>query len=580
MSRRASALVVPAYLVLALAFTWPLLRDAGRRIPSDSQPVDALMQAFLLEWDWKTLARDPRHVYDVPNFHPHRGTLAWMDPLLGEAAFAAPLRAATGSVPAAYDALVIVSFVATGWAVYRLARLLAASRAGAFFAGFLAAFSHYRLANLALLNQLHTELVPLGLLFALRFLARGRTRDLALMALALALQSTFGWYGTFHLATALAVVAAWTTLRRAWPAGSGARVVVTALVACAALALVAVPHVRVQRGDPGFRRTLGQAALYSARPIDYLGIPRTTRGSGDAPSPKEGDPGRAAALGFATLALAAIGLAPPRRDPRDARAVAPPGGLERLAPERLMIVLLGVGFVLSLGPALDVAGGRLRIPLPYAALHLAVPGFASMRAPARFAELVILCASVLAGLGFDRLRARLSGRAVPALAFAGAMGLAIAETFRAPIAMVDYPSARDLPPVYAWLARQPGDGAVLELPIPARESDEAERDAVRQIHSLVHGKPRLDGVSGYSPPDHEAFRELMQRFPSPAAIAAAKARGARLVIVRFGEIDPANAAFLNAALAHAPELEPVARFGSDAVYGWRASAPDMPPPAR
>jgi hypothetical protein len=105
--------------------------------------------------------------------------------------------------------------------------------------------------------------------------------------------------------------------------------------------------------------------------------------------------------------------------------------------------------------------------------------------------------------------------------------------------------------------------------MPARESEEGPRDAARQILSLDHGHPRLDGVSGYSPPDHESFRRLVQEFPADTALAAAYARGARYVVVRYGDLGRTAAERLQARLAEARDLELVQRFGTDAIYRWR-----------
>src|SRR5947207_10216340 len=120
-----------------------------------------------------------------------------MDHLLGEGARSALVTLAGAGAAVAYNAVVLLSFVLSGWAIYRLARLLGASRAAAFVAGMLFEVSPYRLSNLGNLNQLQTQLVPLGLYFALRFAARRRTRDLAAACATLALQSYFGWYDVF-----------------------------------------------------------------------------------------------------------------------------------------------------------------------------------------------------------------------------------------------------------------------------------------------------------------------------------------------------------------------------------------------
>src|SRR5258705_13660421 len=71
---------------------------------------------------------------------------------------------------------------------------------------------------------------------------------------------------------------------------------------------------------------------------------------------------------------------------------------------KLPLLLAAAGFVLSFGPVPHVGGRVLWIPLPYALLYFVVPGFSSMRAPARFAALVALGGVGPAGLGYTGLR--------------------------------------------------------------------------------------------------------------------------------------------------------------------------------
>src|SRR5688572_7443748 len=127
---RATYLVVPAYLLLTLILTWPLAREFGRSLPAVYGAGDALLQAFIIGWDFQALARNPLEIFNAPNFHPHVRTLTYMDHLIGPAVVAWPVHALTGRIAAAYNSLIVVSYVASAWAVYRLLRLESVSRAG------------------------------------------------------------------------------------------------------------------------------------------------------------------------------------------------------------------------------------------------------------------------------------------------------------------------------------------------------------------------------------------------------------------------------------------------------------------
>jgi hypothetical protein len=225
---------------------------------------------------------------------------------------------------------------------------------------------------------------------------------------------------------------------------------------------------------------------------------------------------------------------------------------------------LGVsGLVLSLGPFLHVAGHRLWIPLPYALCYSVIPGFSSMRTPGRFAVLVALATAVLAGFGFDALRCRYPrlGSAFLVGTLLGAGALAWCPT----LPFVPYPDRASMPPVYGWLAAQPDSRPVLELPVPAREWEDLIH-VRRQAYVLYHGKPRLDGASGFTSNRYMAFRLDMQAFPALEAIQSAYDMGARRLIVHYGDYAPTLREGMRQRVEEAKDLREVAAFGSDVVY--------------
>jgi len=559
---RASLWVVPAYLAAALAVTWPLLPSFRTALPAVFNTIDPLLQAFVLGWDWHSFKTGLLGVFDAPIFHPEPRTLAYMDHLLGEALVSGPVALATGSPPAAYNTLVMLSFAASGWAAYRLARWLGSSRAGSFVCGFIFAFGPYRLSNLGNLSQLQTQLVPLALLFVLRFAATRRTRDLVAAFVTLAVQSYFGWDCAFHIASVFAMVLTCAIAFR-WPGGSPLpwrRVLLCAALALLVMAPGAYPYWQQHATMPGFRRSLGKAAMDSADLVDYLRLNRENLLGRLLHLPR-GDLAYAPGVVTVALALVTWGRARSERLAGVQLAVFP---LPRL--ERALVLISVCAFVLSLGPILKIAGYTLPVPLPYAAFYYIVPGLAGMWAPGRFAEIVLLIGAVFAARGYDVLRERAFGSTARGVLLVGVTGLLLFTAMSAPIPLVEYPGKDTMPAAWRWIAKQPGTFAILELPMPASKADESERDAVRQIWVLYHGKARADGVSGFSSPAHEGFRALMQSFPERLAVRAIAERGVRYVIVRFAEYGPQDAARIRYDLVSVREMAPVFASGSDVVY--------------
>jgi hypothetical protein len=316
--------VVLLYLAASLALTWPLARNFGSHLPAVFVPYDALLHVFLLGWGWHGLTTNPLEVFNAPIFHPEVRTLTYMDHMLGEAVLAGPIIEVFG-IGAAYNSLVILSFVASGYFVYRLALLYGISPSGSCVAGFLFAFCPYRFTHLGCLNQPQTQFIPLGLFFAVQFLRTKQTRYGIGAALTLAVQSYFGWYSTFHLLVALAVLLGWEVVREPgqWRRLPWRRIVPLALMSAVLVVPSALPYILQKLAMPEFNRPFGETIRCSADLLDYLRVspenilarlvPPLGRGAGGF------SPGLVA-LALAVVAIAAVYRTPAKLTPSEPRS--------------------------------------------------------------------------------------------------------------------------------------------------------------------------------------------------------------------------------------------------------------------
>jgi hypothetical protein len=563
-THRTSLFVVPGYLGLTLLLTWPLVRGFASDLSSVYGPADSLLQIFLIGWDWQALTSHPLAIFHAPIFYPEPRTLTYMDSMIGEAFVAGPLSVFFGPA-AGYNALVLLSFVMSGWMLYRLARFYGLSRSGSFLAGFFFAFCPYRFSNLGLLNQLQTQFIPMALLFAARFMRTGAYRFGLAAALVVVVQAYFGWYGTFHLGVAVFLLALWEL-------GQGHRVSWKRIVALSTLTgllvlPLAMPYWQEHHTLPEFRRTVGESALWSADLLDYLQLNQENVLA--KAFPFLGD-AQGYFPGLMSLILAVFGF----RALRNARLPALSSGrfrwfraIKRWGEKGYFVLLGSAGLVLSLGPVLQIANRWVWIPLPFAVCFFVIPGFSSMRAPGRFAVLVALAVAALAGMGFDTLRRRRPNTA-PIL-FVGLLLGGIALAWCPDIPFVPAPDRASMPPVYAWLAQEPGSDPVLELPMPGSVREEDATHARRQFWVLYHKKPRLDGVSGFVSNSYEQFRARMADFPAPPTIQLASEWGARSLIVHYEDYPPARRRQIREQLSASPQLEERASFGLDVVYKIR-----------
>jgi hypothetical protein len=570
--RYLSWLVLPAYVLITVVWLWPVVASYSSSIPLSDAHFDPFLQSFLIGWDWKALTTNPSKLFQPPIFFPEPRTLTYMDHMTGEAILAWPfLRGGWDSLAGAYNWLLLASFVLSAWATYRLTRLLGAARVGAALAGAWFAFSSYRLAHLDLLNQLQTQFLPLGVFFLIRYVRRKKMRDAVGVVGALTAQVYFGWYYAYYLAIAVAAVGFYMAVVRGHVPPRKHSVLWLGLLLAGLVVILPVtwPYIEERHALPEFGRSLGETVLYSADVTDYVrwhphspAVTKLRAPSGERPY----WPGTIAVLLTAIWLVARWTRAPEPTvvSTQTSRWRSVHARLNMLGDHGAMLFLSAVGFVMSLGPLLHVAGRLLWIPLPYFLLYWALPGFSSMRAPARLSILVVLGLVVIAGhsWGWIRKRSAVFASFLAALA----IGLLFVESWIRPIPTSPIPKVDRIPQVYSWLASQPAGTPFLEIPVPREDSDETAIDSYRQLFVLAHGQPRLDGSSGFTSPTYQSFRSTMQDFPDNSSIDAVERMGAKLVVVHFGDIPTERRNDLYRSVTAQKRLLPRARFEDVAVY--------------
>ncbi len=175
---------------------------------------------------------------------------------------------------------------------------------------------------------------------------------------------------------------------------------------------------------------------------------------------------------------------------------------------------------LSFGPAAPDADA-LRWLRPYEWLvHL--PGFSGLRVPVRFAMLMALCLAVAGGLALEILPLGRTRRLILATAIAIGIGL---DGFMQPMGVTPPPGRVELPNVPA--------ATVLELP-----PDDAAVSVGAMFRSISHGRPLINGYSGYIP-THYGILCLSLRRDDPSAVIEL-ARGRTLLIIVSERRDPAG----------------------------------------
>ncbi len=570
-------LLTLAYTLLVLLFTWPLVTRLGDHVIDYGDPVDS---AWRLGWGQRQLLTDPTHLFDANIFYPYARSYLFDELLIGIAIVTLPLRLFSDNPILIYNLAMLSTFVLSALAMYALARRLRCSPPAAFAAGLIYAFAPLHMAHLTHLGLLSGQYFPLIILLLDRLLApdpdapaRVGWTDAILLALVLALQALSAQYYAFYL---IFVVGGFVALRvvqdgvrrRFPPFGVWARLTFAGLLAVVTVAPFFLGY-RLVQGDYTVERSIAENAYYSANLASFFTADGQNLIWGTLTAPLR-DYGRYTFErnmfpGLLALVLALVGLIV---------------GWRRAPVQYLALLGLGAA-ILALGPNLYVTADNKSLLLnqmPYGFLYFHFPGFDSMRVPARFGILFVLSVAGLAGVGLSWLLGRVAAwrPARPHLdrrALAGALAALlivgiVAESFNRPLQPVPLATREQAPPVYDWLAAQPG-AVVLELPfvIPDHPDRSGMLGDLYQFYSLYHGRPVVNGSANVLPKGYKALFYELRDGPTPRALAILQGLGVTHLVVHYdelgGEVADRTRALLDGGTTQASA---VARFDADTAY--------------
>ncbi|MFQ6015122.1 MAG: hypothetical protein ACE5NP_06740 [Anaerolineae bacterium] len=498
--------VVLAYLALTLLMTYPLLFNLGTAIPGDG--FDGWQNYWNLWWGKRALLDLRVNPYFTNYlYHPSGASLLFHTLNIFNTFLTMPVQLDFGLM-VAYNFVVLFSFVVSGYGVYLLACYLLTHaqattqarhpylRLAAFICGLIFAFSPFRFAHLlGHMQVFSSEWVPFYALFFIKGLdrmAQGRSsasgfRDLASTAwkptFFLILATLCDWYQTLYLA----LFSVLYLLHRVWQSRQFWRPVAQVALIGVLFTLAFSPLLWTMLGEARVNQEVGrpyeETVTLSADLLAFL-TPNELH-------PLWGEPVRGWADRFtSTTAERTVfsGYLP--------MLLALFGAVKGKKRARFWLASLLLFFILALGPVLHV-GGRttftqlgITIPLPYLLLYRLVPFMKIARSVSRFDMMVMLSLAILAGYGISYvmlkgrgwlLRSNLARTGI----LAGCLGALILFEFLS----IPYPlSPPEIHPFYRDLSRQPGEFAILELPM------NWDRPA-QLLYQTVHGK-RL--ISAYT----------------------------------------------------------------------------------
>jgi hypothetical protein len=530
--RRCAVLIPVAFLALAIVWTWPLAVYLSSRIPHD--PGDPILNIWLLWWNAHAVPFTERW-WNPPIFYPMPGALALSEHLAGIGLVATPLQWFHASALSAYNVAFVLSFALSGYFTFLLVqRLIPASaapdtRSIAGLCGALAyGFGPYRAGQLAHIQVLTSQWMPLALLAMHVYLASGKRLWLLVFVAAWIVQALSNGYYLLFFPVLVACWLAWFVDWRRAPA-RGVAIAMT----WAGASLLLVPgllHYADLQRRLGVGRSAEEMLIFSANLRSFFhasGMLALWRSSAARTTEDFLFPGvtsvvlviagcAAALRGRASLRGAQSGVLQEPHDRADAR-----GDEARGFSRSPLVFYVGAAVILwalALGPA-PSRSWMLILMHPYTWLAQ-LPGFNALRVPARFAMLATLCFAVAAGLGFARVAPRVSRLRwfVAGIAIAGLLadGWMREMPLATPPGRVIFP---DVP-------------QALLLSLPANDGN---TDVTAMYRQTLHGRPIVNGYSGHTP-SHYRILSVALRRGDPSAIAEL-AKGRPLVITVNQSLD-------------------------------------------
>ncbi len=491
-------------------------------------------------------------LFDANIFFPAAQSLQYNEHLFGVSLFTLPWAAAGASPVLAYNATWWLAWVLNGITAFALLRRFV----GDWLASFVGSLAYVCSFYVMLHAHGHLHLIwiwpiPLSLLLLERWFDQPRfARLTAWIAIAL-IGILTSWYMAVILSVAnVAMLLVLSTTSARTPAHEESAAVWRrrGLQLALAAVVVATCVYPFARHYAGMRAAPAEAAGLSADLASYLVPPENTLAGqwwianvGRQPRSIWGE--QTLFTGWIALALAAAGVASLARN--------------RDLPRRAWVfpVLVVTGFLLSLGPAPELLGGSLLAPFGWLS---ALPGFAGMRAPARFALLLTLGVAGLVAIGVTAITRATGWRG--RIATAALVPLMLAEWF-----VVAFPAGTPRPaPVPAIYRAEPLQTARSLVSLPDyQNATDWVLGGDYLYYSTAHWRPIANGFGRATPPNHTEAMQAVNRFPD--SVEEFRRLGLQYVVVHADRF-PDRAVDMLAKARESLAWSLVERRGSDYLF--------------
>ena len=331
--------IFAAYVLIAIALTYPLIAQIGTGVPSDLG--DPLLNTWILWWNAVNIPLTNAW-WNAPAYYPTEGVLTFSEHLLGLSPISTPIYWLTGNIQLGYNVALLLSFPLSGFFGYLLCKDLTGRRDAAFIGGLIFGFTPYRIVQLAHIQVLCSYWMPITLLGLHRYARDQRVRWLVVFGGGWLMQALCNGYYLVFLSVLVGCWLLWFLPWRRW------RLALNIALAWGIAAVPVVPIVlkyRAVHGFLGLRRSLDEILLFSADITSLLDhtnwlvvwrhVPGFHRPEGEL------------FPGIAGIVLVGIGLWISRGHPSSSVAGALPAAAQRWSRLRIGLAVATVLFLAS-----------------------------------------------------------------------------------------------------------------------------------------------------------------------------------------------------------------------------------------
>lgn len=597
--------VILAYTFLTVIMTWPIAANLTTQVPGGG---DAWQHIWNLWWAKKSLLELHTNPYHTDLLYwPDGVNLYFHTLVLSAGVISLPLQLIGFNLISTYNIILLMTFVLAGWGAFLLCRYLTGNTGAAFVGGIVYAFAPYHAAHLfGHMNLASLQWIPFYVLFLLKAIddvrkpgEQGKVSPFRIPASAfvagafLALNAYTEWTYAIFLVLLTGLIFLWKIVlpsERRESAEKGMSVpgmVLRFAVVGVVFLILSAPifFPTLEEARKGYAQQPPEETLFYSADLINAFLPSEMHpiwGKEIAAKvqsippylPLKNTSERVLFVGYSVLLFALWAVWRLRRD-------------RRVVFWSLIAVLM---WLLSLGPVLQVLGKRtftafgVEVPLPYLILYK-LPLFSIMRTPARLTVMVMLALAIIVAFGVAALLQSQAKKAAstnpqsairnPKYALAVLLPLLILFEFVPVYPMV--PPGWNVP-IYQKIAAEPGNFALLEIPIRPMGDYMA--------YQTIHGKPIIGGYLSRQPPyplldENAAVHYVLDATPVDDPVAAQigggkgvqmlRDLGVKYVIIRWWTFTPEQKTVMEAKLANLLARPADLSYPADQVDVWQLS---------